>query len=942
MPLESAGLPPYIPQQIRISTEEPRGSPDPSSDGAADTPPVASPPAPALPQPAGQEQPAAADPAFTAPASGSPTPTPEDAQPRKQAAGLARYIQHCALAQIKRMGAVDRETIRRKSSPALLARLLGLENRPARLSLIDKAKICLREDVDQLPAVPDLPVEELDTLPADERLIWEGVRDVLAFVLQGPVEKIFALGRRIEARLPLNTPRALRAAEAAAARSAADGVRDQFLALLLTVDAQYLEDLRLMAFRLGSWHAVSMAWELSLADDASSMLERYMLGSARFRADCMARARAVLARRARDEALAQADEAALARLIRLLAALKAGEGQASRRESEQAQALDAFLEASSDFSVADLRACVVQAGGIDPFCRVMRLCTGNPLVREMAHAVDWRGLLPRHAAVLAARSQPGGGSALVGSLREQLAVLLQAARQQNTAQADAVPSKRIKPDPDNDDVEGLEVQRFSPHIRAATASGGDWLQGLALDRAEWSAAAWADFERHYLEAAALPRRARETLKCRLQAQARRLLCEPAAESPVPGRFQFVTTLDDGPERGQGVVSLQALEAFEVLFLYGGTVCADRAEVDAYHLRYPGCWRYAHYVGLADADCAELPAREATCFGYPEGNIAASLNARRLRGTPRELRQAANVAALLLRVPGLPFGLPVIVTVRAIRPGRELFLDYGVQFCHFVSDSLRPLPAWPRVKQEGGQRPAGTLEQFLSALDALPPPSGDAPASWQPQAGRPPSIDWRAWLERSGYQLRQLPAEGDACLLALSGGLLDAGQLQQLRHDLADATARQTDTPASGRRLARAMVEALNRSWPERPLPPQALRASLGHAAYAELQRVPGVWGGNIEIQAWCQLEDERKQARIPQGRRGAAPPTQVALIDAGGVLRVLTAGDQEVIDLRRLPEREGLLLVDARLSKSDVALLREDDRYSEILQGDQAAAAWRR
>ena len=487
------------------------------------------------------------------------------------------------------------------------------------------------------------------------------------------------------------------------------------------------------------------------------------------------------------------------------APVAAGEPRVS--QITRSAAIDDFILAASQFSAADLALCVRQHG-LAGIVADLQLGESGTLRRVIDRYGNWRGSSVVRVARLQLASKAGRirRPERIERLRQALQRLVDERRRQEAERIERRRAEKqkeiekanallaVKPDPG---LETAPAQRYRPDIVADRPDGGDWLARADLSRAVLSEQSWAKFEREVLQPARMPAEHRAALHDRLHRALPAVLRRDAAQADAG--FERVTTLDDGYARGQGVVTRHALPAFEPLFAYGGTVCADPQEEQAWRDRYPDAWRYAMHVGLPEPGADGGPGPDATCFGYPEGNLATNINARQLHGSERQLRKAANVGTVLVRVPGLPFGIAVLLTLQPIEAGEELFLDYGRDFSRFVAQSIRPPPLWPKVKHEPGERPAPTLEQFFRGYRGLHDGQANAPGDTA-EAPRAPA-DWQAWLQAAGYEMRTVPPGGDAPLHALEGRLLDTVQMQQLRHDIADVIARWPDTPESDRRNA---------------------------------------------------------------------------------------------------------------------------------------------
>ena len=493
---------------------------------------------------------------------------------------------------------------------------------------------------------------------------------------------------------------------------------------------------------------------------------------------------------------------------------------------------------------------------------------------------------------------------------------------------DLPPVPVVKPEPD---VQAATVQRYDSAIVARRPDGSDWLEGRDLSAATICPQAWADFERESGATGRMSVLQRMSLSQRLSGEASRMLSQPQDGAALAGRFEFVTTLDEHA-RGRGVVSRVAIPAFTLLFPYGGTVCADGPASDAYRAQYPEAWKYAMCVnlpGVAVAD--ETAAPGATCYGFPAGSMATIVNTRTLQGSERQLRRAANVAAVAVSVPGLPFAIPMLVTLQALPAGTELFLNYGLQFSRFVQSSLAGLPRWPTVKAEPGLRPPPTLPHFLSVYRTLPS-DGSHRLAAEPASSPGPQArhDWPALLLAHDCAVRQVPLGGDSCLQALEGHTLDANPLQEARHDLADAMARLPDTVASDTCNARHIAQALRGTPPGVRGVAAPYPAFVPHAVHADFQRIPGAPANASVISAWCLLDDERMRSRASDGRR-KRPATQVLLLADTGEVTVFSASGHRSISFAGLSEADVFARLGDMIAASQVAMLKNGSDYLEIV-----------
>jgi hypothetical protein len=889
------------------------------------------------------------------------------------------YLRRYALVQLNLMSPDQRLQVAANAGGTRLSQALGITFLTESLFLSHTIGRHMKGE--PLPVFTNdarLAVESAQ-LPPAQAAVWTHVAAVLAGALAGP---IYIVKSRPAASppvysLPTNSRAEVRLldrqlAEAASLPGSAEACEIQNCkAIVMTEQLRFLGLLKQLRRHSPDWSDVAESLCLSTREFPDGRLGAYMTGSGLHQSLERERAHAFLRARATCPRQAALDEAA-ARLLmqRLERQIETQDTSSMREKRLRRTATDDLVAAASHLTPGQRAACLRYYGARNFLQRLDLEVVGN-IRRVINHEGLWHASQKKRVAGLLidqSRSYVPRPDR-VATIRASLAVLLtlvevrpvsphgEAGRLPHADEAGlplspdvdmdmdvdvdvdvdddsdgdsgVEPMAFVKPEPE---VQAAAVQRYDSAIVALRPDGSDWLEGLDVSAAIVGPQAWADFERESGATGRMSVLQRQSLSQRLSSEVARMLSKPQDAAALAERFEFVTTLDEH-ERGRGVVTRAALPALTLLFPYGGTVCADGQASDAYRLQYPEAWKYAMCVNLPGTVVTDgTAAPGATCYGFPVGSMATIVNTRRLHGSEQQLRRAANVGAVAVSIAGLPFAIPMLVTLQDLPAGTELFLNYGLQFSRFVLSSLAALPRWPTVKVEPGLRPPPTLQHFLSVYRDLP---SDGPHRLAAEPAMPPARfaqrpDWPALLVGQGCTVRQVPPGGDSCLQALEGHTLDAPRLQEARHDLADAMARLPDTGVSDAANAAHIAEALRGTPPGTRGVAAPYPARVSHAVHADFQRIPGAPANSSVISAWCALNDERLRSRAAEGRR-KPPATQVLLLAESGEFTLFSASGSRVVSLAGLGETEVLARLGGAIAASQVALLQNGGDYLEIV-----------
>lgn len=150
--------------------------------------------------------------------------------------------------------------------------------------------------------------------------------------------------------------------------------------------------------------------------------------------------------------------------------------------------------------------------------------------------------------------------------------------------------------------------------------------------------------------------------------------------PYASRFEYrpadpamfdggaLAAVGDYPEKGgKGVTALADLAAGVTVLHYGGSMLSsDRYDAD---LDRP-------YGFATDGGCLDPASRVPGEGDVLQGAYAASVAARVNEPAPR---RRPNCEFVRIGVEGVPFRVPVLVTLRAIRAGEELTAKYGSMY-----------------------------------------------------------------------------------------------------------------------------------------------------------------------------------------------------------------------------------------------------------------------